>query len=99
MESEGLKTTSIQAFEFSVQDFVAKFTNYGCYCWILGADKGVIGGGQTRDQVDGLCGQLYKCYKCLNIDNGDNPGTTSIFDYDVSLVAHDNGDKEGFCKC
>ena len=86
------RTTSIEAFEFSVNDFINKFTNYGCYCWILGADKGVIGGGQTRDQIDGLCGQLYKCYKCLNLDFGSD---RAIFDYDVSLVAHDNGSRRG----
>merc|ERR1719361_2167281 len=90
-----LKTTSIQAFEFSVQDFVERFTNYGCYCWILGPDKGVIGGGQTRDQIDGLCGQLYKCYKCLNIDHGTE---STLFNYDVSLIAHDNGEKELVCQ-
>lgn len=88
------RTTSIEAFEFSINDFIEKFTNYGCYCWILGADKGVIGGGQTRDQIDGLCGQLYKCYKCLNLDFGTS---STIFDYDVSLVAHDNGDRELVC--
>ena len=33
------RTTSIEAFQFSIQDFIEKFTNYGCYCWILGADK------------------------------------------------------------
>lgn len=88
------RTTSIEAFEFSVNDFTEKFTNYGCYCWILGADKGVIGGGQTRDQIDGLCGQLYKCYKCLNLDFGSD---RAIFDYDVSLVAHDNGSRELLC--
>ena len=90
-----LKTTSIQAFEFSVQNFVERFTNYGCYCWILGPDKGVIGGGQTRDQIDGLCGQLYKCYKCLNIDHGTDSG---LFDYEVLLNANDDGTKELTCQ-
>ena len=86
--------SSIEAFDFSVVDFIDKFTNYGCYCWILGVDKGVIGGGQTRDQIDGLCGQLYKCYKCLNIDYGNQD---TLFNYDVSLIAHDDGSRELKC--
>merc|ERR1719454_568231 len=86
--------TSIEAFEFSVIDFIDKFTNYGCYCWILGVDKGVIGGGQTQDQIDGLCGQLYKCYKCLNIDYGNQQ---TLFNYDVSLIVHEDGEREIKC--
>jgi len=86
---------TIQEFDFTVADFVDKFTNYGCYCWILGADKGVIGGGQTRDQIDGLCGQLYKCYKCINLDHGSEQ---SSFNYDVSLVQHQDGRRELECQ-
>lgn len=85
---------SIEALDFSVADFVDKFTNYGCYCWILGVDKGVIGGGQTRDQIDGLCGQLYKCYKCLNIDYGNQE---TLFNYDVLLNEDDDGNRELEC--
>jgi len=85
---------SIEALDFSVADFVDKFTNYGCYCWILGVDKGVIGGGQTRDQIDGLCGQLYKCYKCLNIDYGNQE---TLFNYEVLLNKDDDGNRELEC--
>ena len=54
----------------------------------------MIGGGQTRDQIDGLCGQLYKCYKCLNLDYGNDQ---SKFDYDVSLIVGDDGSRKLEC--
>ena len=90
----GTKDLSLEAFDLSVAEFIEKFTNYGCYCWILGAEKGVIGGGQTRDQIDGLCGQLYKCYKCLNLDYGNDQ---SRFNYDVSLIVGDDGSRKLEC--
>ena len=90
----GTKDLSLEAFDLSVAEFIEKFTNYGCYCWILGPEKGVIGGGQTRDQIDGLCGQLYKCYKCLNLDYGNDQ---SKFDYDVSLIVGDDGSRKLEC--
>ena len=90
----GTKDLSLEAFDLSVAEFIEKFTNYGCYCWILGPEKGVIGGGQTRDQIDGLCGQLYKCYKCLNLDYGNDQ---SKFDYDVSLIVRDDGTRKLEC--
>jgi len=30
------RTDSIEALELTVSDFLDQFTNYGCYCWILG---------------------------------------------------------------
>ena len=85
---------STEDFDLSVSEFIEKFTNYGCYCWILGPERGVIGGGQTRDQIDGLCGQLYKCYKCLNLDYDHDQ---SKFVYDVSLVVGEDGDRHLEC--
>ena len=41
--------------------------------------RGVIGGGQTKDEIDGLCGELYKCYKCLNIDFGSKGCFKNLF--------------------
>ena len=67
---------------------------FECLLRCKSSDKGVIGGGQTRDQIDGLCGQLYKCYKCLNIDYGNQE---TLFNYDVSLIAHDDGSRELKC--
>ena len=64
------RSETIEAFELTISDFLERFTNYGCYCWIVGPMRGVIGGGQTRDNIDSICGDLYKCYKCLNIDFG-----------------------------
>ena len=38
--------------------------NYGCYC-----NTRVAGGGSVgEDPNDALCNDLYKCYKCINID-------------------------------
>ena len=40
---------------------------YACYCNII-----VTGGGSVpadfQDPNDALCSDLYKCYKCINID-------------------------------
>ena len=33
------RTDSIEALELTVSDFLDQFTNYGCYCWILGKIK------------------------------------------------------------
>jgi len=88
------RTDSIEALELTVSDFLDQFTNYGCYCWILGPMRGVIGGGQTKDEIDGLCGELYKCYKCLNIDFGSK---SSMFEYSVDLVENDDGSRELVC--
>merc|ERR1712003_413503 len=35
-------------FENMLDDMEAKYTNYGCYCWINGVDSGVLGGGTTK---------------------------------------------------
>ena len=43
-----------------------KFMNYACYC-----NEIVSGGGNVpgdADPNDALCLDLYKCYKCINID-------------------------------
>jgi len=88
------RTSTLEAFEMTIGDFLDKFTNYGCYCWILGPMRGVIGGGQTRDEIDSLCGELYKCYKCLNIDFG---AKDTMFDYQVNLVENDDGSRELEC--
>ena len=40
--------------------------NYACYC-----NTRVTGGGAVpgaEDPNDELCNDLYKCYKCINID-------------------------------
>ena len=39
---------------------------YACYC-----NRRVLGGGVAptgQDANDDLCNDLYKCYKCINID-------------------------------
>lgn len=89
------RTNSIEGFEITIDDFLDKFTNYGCYCWILGPMRGVIGGGQVKDEIDARCGELYKCYKCLNLDHG---SSTSMFEYSVNLVEHDDGSRKLECE-
>ena len=45
---------------------ILKFMNYACYC-----NTRVTGGGAVpgaEDPNDELCNDLYKCYKCINID-------------------------------
>jgi len=89
------RTSTIAAFELTIQDFLDNFANYGCYCWILGPMRGVIGGGQTKDAIDSLCGELYKCYKCLNLDFGSK---STMFEYNVNLIEHADGRRELECQ-
>ena len=42
-------------FETEIDSLEAKYTKYGCYCWINGMDDGVIGGGKTKDATDHHC--------------------------------------------
>ena len=59
-------------FENMLDDMEAKYTNYGCYCWINGVDSGVLGGGKTKDVTDHHCKELYRCYKCVQNDYAKN---------------------------
>ena len=59
-------------FENLLDDLEAKYTNYGCYCWINGVDAGVLGGGKTKDVTDHHCKELYRWYKCVNNDYAKN---------------------------
>ena len=34
------------------------------------------------DHIDSLCGELYKCYKCLNLDHSAND---AMFNYEVDM--------------
>jgi len=63
------------------------YTNYGCYCWIDGVESGVIGGGKTKDMSDHHCKELYRCYKCANIDYATN--YTDV-DYSVDFTTDNN---------
>ena len=37
---------------------------------------------KTVDHIDSLCGELYKCYKCLNLDHSAND---AMFNYEVDM--------------
>ena len=50
----------------SILTSLFQFMEYACYC-----NKIVKGGGSVpgaQDPNDALCLDLYKCYKCINID-------------------------------
>merc|ERR1712113_333005 len=51
---------------FTKEKWTDMFMQYGCYC-----NTRVSGGGSVpgpSDPNDELCNDLYKCYKCINID-------------------------------
>ena len=82
-------------FEMELGDMETKFTNYGCYCWIDGVDAGVIGGGATKDVSDHHCKELYRCYKCVNIDYAKNYTDVS---YNVDFNTDEAGNRQLDCK-
>lgn len=94
-------------FETQLDDMEAKYTSYGCYCWIHGVESGVVGGGKTKDITDHHCKELYRCYKCVNMDYAKNYTDVS---YVVDFTNGDNGreldcsvnaqtDAENICEC
>lgn len=102
--SSGTDETELENY---IQQIENEYTNYGCYCWIDGVDAGVIGGGKTIDTSDHHCKELYRCYKCVNIDYSKNYTDVS---YKVALN-EENGvrnldcsvnskqDAENICEC
>lgn len=82
-------------FDAEVTRLENLYTNYGCYCWIDGVDAGVIGGGKTKDMSDYHCKELYRCYKCVNIDYNKNYTDVS---YNVDLSVDENGARSIDCK-
>lgn len=50
------------------EEFVEKFTNYGCQCFI---EDGVSPGGKSvifKDNIDQLCRNFALCRQCIDID-------------------------------
>jgi len=82
-------------FQAEMDNLENIYTSYGCYCWIDGIGSGVIGGGRTKDMSDHHCKELYRCYKCVNIDYAQN--YTDI-DYDVDFKMGDNGERQLDCQ-
>lgn len=99
---------SFSQFETMLDELSAKYTNYGCYCWINGMADGVLGGGRPRDVTDHHCKELYRCYKCVNVDYNKNYTDVS---YTVDFTTDQNGqraldcsanskqDGENICEC
>lgn len=55
--------------EESRQWWKSNFTEYGCYCWPDGEQR-ISGFGDTVDDLDRGCFELYQCYKCVNKQPG-----------------------------
>ena len=81
---------------FRLKKLEETYTNYGCYCWIDGIDQGVIGGGATKDATDHHCKELYRCYKCVNVDYMKNytdvsyTGMDSFWEFQLKCQKHKN---------
>jgi len=84
-----------QSYMDEVASLEERYTNYGCYCWIDGAGAGVIGGGKTKDMTDHHCKELYRCYKCVNIDYAKN--YTDV-EYSVEFGMDNQGNRQLDCK-
>jgi hypothetical protein len=86
-----------------------EYTNYGCYCWIDGVESGVIGGGRVKDVSDHHCKELYRCYKCANIDYSKNYTDVNYrvdlnIDSDtgartIDCSVNSKSDAENVCEC
>ena len=57
---------SAAEFQIALDELEAKYTKYGCYCWINGMDDGVIGGGKTQDATDHHCKGTNTLYHSLS---------------------------------
>jgi len=57
---------------FTKESWTQEFMNYACYCNTRVTGGGAVPG--TEDPNDELCNDLFKCYKCINIDY-DHEGT------------------------
>jgi len=97
----------LASFDSELDALEAKYTSYGCYCWINGMSDGVIGGGKTKDVTDHHCKELYRCYKCVNNDYAKNYTDVS---YTVDFTMKDGEraldcsvnskqDAENICEC
>lgn len=63
---------SHKKFDKYLEKFTDSYTNYGCHCWINGAEKPFVGIGKASDETDKACQNLQRCYKCLNADYGND---------------------------
>ena len=51
------------------EEFVNKFTNYGCHCFV---DDAITPGGKSvvfKDNIDQLCRNFALCRQCIDIDS------------------------------
>ena len=99
--------SDLAQFESLLDDLSAKYTNYGCYCWINGMEGGVVGGGKTKDVTDHHCKELYRCYKCVNVDYAKNYTDVSYtVDFtmkngqrQLDCSVNSKQDAENICEC
>ena len=71
---------------------ILKFMNYACYCNTRVTGGGAVPG--TEDPNDELCNDLYKCYKCINIDYDHEGKICPFFE-----AQSDNGFKTRYLCC
>ncbi|CAG5111098.1 Oidioi.mRNA.OKI2018_I69.chr2.g5434.t1.cds [Oikopleura dioica] len=96
-----------QDFSEELRELEKQYTNYGCYCWIDGADAGVIGGGKPEDATDFHCKELYRCYKCVGLDyDSDYANLTytaelrnNPFDRQIDCSMNAKEDAQNICEC
>ena len=97
----------LASFDAELDALEAKYTSYGCYCWINGMSDGVIGGGKTKDVTDHHCKELYRCYKCVNNDYAKNYTDVS-YSVDFTMKngeraldcsVNSKQDAENICEC
>merc|ERR1712003_236688 len=97
----------LASFEAELDALEAKYTSYGCYCWINGMSDGVIGGGKTKDVTDHHCKELYRCYKCVNNDYAKNYTDVSYTveftmkggERTLDCSVNSKQDAENICEC
>jgi len=106
-DQDGKDPESHAQFSNKLQELEDVYTNYGCYCWINGVGNGVVGGGKTKDMSDHHCKELYRCYKCVNIDYAQNyTDVDYVVDFNtqngqrnLDCTVNSKQDAENICEC
>ena len=106
-DSDNKNPENHASFKNKMKNLEDIYTNYGCYCWIDGLDSGVIGGGKTKDMSDHHCKELYRCYKCVNMDYAKNytdvdytvDFTSGSGERQLDCTVNSKQDAENICEC
>lgn len=77
------------------KNFSYMMSNYGCHCFPN--HKSTIGGkGKPVDELDSVCRSLYRCYRCIDIENPNGECDTDQGGYKYGLEDN-NGSKDVNC--